>query len=165
MLDTASTGSIDALVQDVQRQGLSLSALVNNAAVQTPGWSQQEFDDGIACNFAGPLLLAERLLPCIHDGARQQQCCSCCWCAELNHSAAGRWHCRECLVRPGAAERSEQGLPAAGPLLIELGRLLSTLLTLTQCRWRLPGAGRISTPSSLTPQISGRAASGVPPTR
>ena len=79
----ASTSSIEALVQDVQRQGLSLSALVNNAAVQTPGWSQQEFDEGLATNFAGPLLLAERLLPCIHDGA---------WsAAELSDSHGPDW--------------------------------------------------------------------------
>ena len=93
VVDTASRASIDALAREVQRQGLALRAVVNNAAVQTPGWSQRDFDEGLATNFEGcahlparvqalgeslnahrcvarrPLAMLDALLPSVQEGA------------------------------------------------------------------------------------------------
>ena len=53
VVDTASGASIQALAREVARQGVQLAAVVNNAAVQTPEWSQTAFTEGLATNFEG----------------------------------------------------------------------------------------------------------------
>lgn len=69
-LDVASQESIDALAGRLERQGLRLSALVNNAGIALDGFDARVAEKTLEVNFFGALHVTERLLPLMEEHGR-----------------------------------------------------------------------------------------------
>lgn len=69
-LDVASEESIGQLVDRLERQGVRLAALVNNAGVSLQGFNGDVAERTLAVNFFGALHLTERLLPLMEEYGR-----------------------------------------------------------------------------------------------
>ena len=67
-LDVASPESVDALTVRLERQGVRLSALINNAAIALDGFNVDVAERTQAVNFFGAWRVTERLLPLIQSG-------------------------------------------------------------------------------------------------
>jgi NAD(P)-dependent dehydrogenase (short-subunit alcohol dehydrogenase family) len=69
-LDVASPESLAALAERLERQGIRLSAIINNAGVAMEGFNAHVAEYTVAVNFLGPLLVTERLLPLVETHGR-----------------------------------------------------------------------------------------------
>ncbi|WP_257452224.1 SDR family NAD(P)-dependent oxidoreductase [Archangium lipolyticum] len=69
-LDVTSQESIDKLADRLERQGLRLASLVNNAAIALQGFDASVAERTVAANFLGPLHVTERLLPLMEEHGR-----------------------------------------------------------------------------------------------
>jgi NAD(P)-dependent dehydrogenase (short-subunit alcohol dehydrogenase family) len=69
-LDVASRESISTVVERLGRQGVRLSALVNNAGIVLDGFNAHVAEYTVAVNFFGPLYVTESLLPLLEAHAR-----------------------------------------------------------------------------------------------
>lgn len=69
-LDVASRESIAALVGRLERQGMRLSALVNNAAITLKGFDATIAEQTTAVNFFGAWHLTEALVPFLEENGR-----------------------------------------------------------------------------------------------
>jgi carbonyl reductase 1 len=69
-LDVTSAESLSALVARLERGGIRLSALVNNAGIAMEGFDAHVAEHTVAVNFLGPLHVTERLLPLMEAHGR-----------------------------------------------------------------------------------------------
>jgi NAD(P)-dependent dehydrogenase (short-subunit alcohol dehydrogenase family) len=69
-LDVTREESLCALAARLERQGIRLSALVNNAGVALEGFNAHVAEHTVAVNFLGPLHVTERLLPLMEAHGR-----------------------------------------------------------------------------------------------
>jgi NAD(P)-dependent dehydrogenase (short-subunit alcohol dehydrogenase family) len=69
-LDVSSQESIDNLADRLGRQGLQLSALVNNAGIAMEGFDANVAEKTLAVNFFGAMHVTERLLPLMAEHGR-----------------------------------------------------------------------------------------------
>lgn len=69
-LDVASPESLATLAERLERRGIRLSALVNNAGVAMEGFDAHVAEHTVAVNFFGPLHVTERLLPLVEPHGR-----------------------------------------------------------------------------------------------
>lgn len=69
-LDVSSQESIENLADRLGRQGLQLSALVNNAGIAMEGFDANVAEKTLAVNFFGAMHVTERLLPLMAEHGR-----------------------------------------------------------------------------------------------
>ncbi|PTL76394.1 SDR family oxidoreductase [Vitiosangium sp. GDMCC 1.1324] len=69
-LDVASQESIDQLTDRLERQGIRLAALVNNAGITLNGFDADVAERTLAVNFFGAMHVTQRLLPLMEEHGR-----------------------------------------------------------------------------------------------
>jgi NAD(P)-dependent dehydrogenase (short-subunit alcohol dehydrogenase family) len=68
MLDVTDAGSIAALAARLEREGMRLDVLVNNAGISLEGFDVQVVHRTLAVNFSGAIAVTDALLPSMRDG-------------------------------------------------------------------------------------------------
>ena len=62
--------SVERLANSLERQGIRLAALINNAGIAMEGFDAHVAEHTLAVNFFGPLHVTERLLPLMEEHGR-----------------------------------------------------------------------------------------------